>query len=203
MTERLAADDRQPARRRDPGRRLPAVGTGTRRRAALTRPARATIALHARRQPHDQRQGLPDHPGAASTSSAATPSRRHRAGTTYAPTDRQLHQRSRPARPTSRSARTAASPTSTRTRHRRPTSSGHRRLPLAGDVPQRGRPDRAGRLELGADPPTRARPTTAPRTPAASAQTIAGDARDVQRRPGDRVHQHDHRRARLPGQLVA
>ena len=45
-------------------------------------------------------------------------------------------------------------------------------------------------------------PSTGTPNTAGFGQTIAGDAGDVQRRHGDRVHQHDPGRARLPGQLV-
>ena len=77
-----------------------------------------------------------------------------------------------------------------------------RRLPVAGLVPERGGPG------------PRARPTAGRRTGSSGAavdrharrQRPRPDrrrpARDEQRRPGDRVHQHDHRAAWLRGQLA-
>ena len=182
---RRAAVDGQPARRRDPGRgllpgrarALPAGDAGRRHRA-----------VHARRQLHHQHGRLPAHAGGLLR---RRPRRRRRGG------DRPAACRSRPAARTSRSARTARSPTSRpAAAPARPwaTSSLATFQNAAGLERALRQPlDRLGELGRRAGRHARQR---------RQGPDLGGHDRDVQRGPRPDVHEHDHRAARLPGQLA-
>ena len=157
-------DDRQPARRRDPGRRLLPD------RARASRPPASSPldadSLHPRRQLLGLQRGLPDHRRPVSTSSATS---RPAATSRPRPTSRS---RSRTAPPASRSTRPAACPTSTRhaadPRHRLPPDARHvpERRPASsarGGNPWTPRPTRARRRQT-----RRARAAPAARPPARS-----------------------------------
>ena len=83
-------------------------------------------------------------------------------------------------------------------RRRRPR---HGRLPVAGRVPERVRPGSQLGQPLEGDRQLRRRGRRHARRQRPRPDR-GRPARDEQRRPGDRVHQHDHRAARLRGQLA-
>ena len=181
MTVGRAAVDGQPARRRHPGPGL----LPRRRRAPATPPAAepGRRRVHPRRQLHHQQRRLPGHPGRLLRPGPHGRRRRHAAAA------------SRPARPTWRSARTARSATSTA-----PAPASVGRLHLAGDVLELGRP-RALRLEPLAAERQLGRADRRHPERAVRLHHRRRD-RDVQRGPRPVVHEHDHRPARLPGQLA-
>ncbi len=171
--------DEQPARRRDRGRGLPARRPRRRHAEELTKNMPGERRLHARRRPHDQHAGLPDDAVAANTWSAATPvTAETETGDTYeAGQRRHLHQD--PARLHQHLDR----PGRLGQLHRREQrienlpAAGDRRLPVAGDVPQRKRPRTPGRVAVGADRQLRARRSSARPTRPASARRSAASSR--------------------------
>ena len=139
-------------RRRDPGRRLPARRHRQPERRRLQRPPSTSQYTRAGNLTINPQGFLTTQSGPVRRRLRRHPER-DRAEHHLPPSSTDATSTSRRARPTSRSARTAASATSTRTRHRRPSSSGDRRLPVAGHVPQRGRPAARRAARCGAPRP--------------------------------------------------
>ena len=174
-------------RRRDPGRGLlpdHAAGHGHADR----------VPVHARRQLHHQHVGAPAHAG------GLLRRRQERRRSRRRPVHGRSHRRADPAagrrhEPRHRPGRLGL------LHPRRRRGPRDRGLPLAGHVPNSAGLERAsgnrwlGSANSGAEDVA---------TPLVNGKgvTAAGNDRDVQRGPRADVHEHDHRPARLPGELA-